>query len=67
MIFTGFDSLSTLKIWESYALTIKQLGLLYHYEALSKGLIDSRDLVYFLSVIVTMLVATKLAIGMQSK
>jgi hypothetical protein len=32
------------------ALEIKQMGILSHYESLSKGLLDSRDVIYFFSV-----------------
>jgi len=61
MFYTGFDSLATLS--GSFALTIKQFGILYHYEALSKGLIDSRDVIYFLSVAGLMLLGAKTVIG----
>lgn len=60
IFFSGFDSLSALPALERYALEIKQLGILYHYQALSKGLIDSRDLIYFLSVALIMLSITHL-------
>jgi ABC-2 type transport system permease protein len=45
--YTGFDSVATLDIWGSSGLTVRQLGIYYHYESLGRGLIDSRDLVYF--------------------
>jgi ABC-2 type transport system permease protein len=61
IFYTGFDSLAMLS--ESFALTIKQFGILYHYEALSKGLIDSRDVIYFLSVAGLMLLGAKTVIG----
>ena len=38
---------------------MKQFGILYHYASISKGLIDSRDLVYFFSVTGLMIVLTK--------
>lgn len=60
IFFSGFDSLSTLPALEKYALVIKQVGILYHYQALSKGLIDSRDLIYFISVALIMLSLTHL-------
>ena len=60
IFFSGFDSLSALPALETYSLAIKQLGILYHYQALSKGLIDSRDLIYFLSVALIMLSFTHL-------
>lgn len=62
-LFSGFQSLSVLNLWSSQALFIKQLGLLDHYESLGRGLVDSRDVVYFLSVIFLMLALTKLILG----
>lgn len=63
ILFSGFNSVATIDFWSVNALFIKQLGLLYHYEAISKGLIDSRDLIYFLSIIFLMLSFTKLIVG----
>jgi len=63
VLFTGFDSLAGLSVWGAQALTVRQLGILYHYDALSKGLIDSRDILYFFSVIFLMLSLTKLTLG----
>lgn len=60
-LYTGFDSLSTFA--GNQGLLVKQVGILYHYESLSKGLIDSRDLVYFLSVTGLILLATKITIS----
>lgn len=61
MFYSGLDSLST--FFGSQALFIKQLGILYHYESMSKGLIDSRDLIYFLSVTSLMLLFTKIKVS----
>lgn len=61
IFYNGFDALSTLT--SNAALTIKQLGILYHYESLSKGLIDSRDVIYFISVTGLMLLCAKTVIG----
>jgi ABC-2 type transport system permease protein len=63
LLFSGFESVSSLNIWSSQSLFIKQLGLLDHYESLSKGLIDSRDVTYFLSVIFMLLSLTKLILS----
>ncbi|MFM8911855.1 MAG: ABC transporter permease subunit, partial [Flammeovirgaceae bacterium] len=48
LFYLGFDSLSSFA--GAQALAVKQLGILYHYDSLSRGLIDSRDVVYALSV-----------------
>lgn len=63
LLFTGFESISTLSFWSANSLQVKQLGILYHYESMSRGLIDTRDIVYFLSVIFLMLSITKLILG----
>lgn len=57
--YSGFDALSTLASTGTLALRIKQFGILYHYESLSRGLIDSRDLIYFFSVAGILIVGTK--------
>ncbi len=61
IFYSGFDSLAALS--GSFGLLIKQFGILYHYEALSKGLIDSRDVIYFLSVAGLMLLGSKTVVG----
>ena len=59
LVYSGIDSLSTLVSAGTMALQIKELGILYHYDSMSRGLIDSRDLLYFISVIGLMLLLTK--------
>jgi ABC-2 type transport system permease protein len=59
IIFSGFHSVSSLPALTSVAVGVKQLGILFHYETLSKGLIDSRDVIYFISVTALMLLFTK--------
>ena len=63
LTFAAFDALSALDVWGTRALSVKQLGLLFHYESMSRGLIDSRDLVYFGGVIFLALSVTKLILG----
>lgn len=59
LLFTGFNSVAALNVWAGHVLVIKQLGILYHYESLGRGLIDSRDVVYFVSLTALILLATK--------
>ena len=61
LIYSGFDSLASV-LQGSSAYYVSQLGIAAHYRDLSKGLIDSRDLVYFFSVVAVALVATRLAL-----
>ena len=62
IVYSGFSSLGSINVWGKYADLISQLGIAYHYSSMSKGLIDSGDIVYFLGVIAIMLLATKLAL-----
>ena len=66
IVYYGFDSLSQLVLWGRAALLLKQFGILYHYETLAKGLIDSRDLIYFFSVSALMLLFTKTVLSSRS-
>ncbi len=63
ILFSGFDAISSLTLWSSQGLMIKQLGMLFHYESLSRGLIDSRDVIYFLSLIFIILSLTKIIVS----
>lgn len=59
-LFYGFNAISTLGLFSGIADFVDQLGILYHYNSLSKGLIDTRDVIYFLSVIGIMILLTNL-------
>jgi ABC-2 type transport system permease protein len=63
IVYMGFFYLSGLEVWGAAASLIDQLGIAYHYDALSKGLIDSRDVLYFISIIAIMLLLTRLILG----
>ena len=63
LLFSGFESISALPFWSANALTVKQWGALFHYESLSRGLIDTRDIIYFFSLVLLMLSVTKLILG----
>lgn len=61
--FAAFDAIAGFSLWGSGSLAVKQLGLLFHYDSMSRGLIDSRDVVYFLSVAFVALSITKLILS----
>ena len=63
IFFEGFGALSSLAIWGKASDLIAELGILYHYQAMSRGLIDSRNLIYFFSVIALMLFFTHMVLG----
>ena len=61
-LYSGIDSVSQLTDGK-LQIFIDKLGVVYHYNSMSRGLIDSRNLIYFGSVIVFMLSLTKIALG----
>jgi ABC-2 type transport system permease protein len=63
ILYSGFDSLAAVNVWGNLSTWLEQLGILYHYNAMSRGLLDTRDLIYFFSVIVLMLLLTRIILG----
>jgi ABC-2 type transport system permease protein len=63
LLFQGFSAISNAENTDWFSYIIVQLGIEYHYASIRKGLIDSRNIVYFLSVILFMLFSTKLVLG----
>ncbi len=61
--YSGFSSIAAIDVWGKNSNFLDQLGLLYHYNALSKGLIDARNVVYLLSLTVVMLLLTHVIIS----
>jgi ABC-2 type transport system permease protein len=54
-----FSSLATIDAWKvGWGYYVSLVGIQYHFENVSKGFIDSRDLVYFLSAIAFFLYLT---------
>jgi ABC-2 type transport system permease protein len=58
-IYTGFDGLAQIGIFSGIDDFILNLGINEHYKSISRGVIDSRDIVYFLSSIIFFLGVTK--------
>jgi ABC-2 type transport system permease protein len=52
LLFKGMGTISRLPLFENRAdFYLQQLGLEYHYQSISRGVLDLRDLFYFLSCI----------------
>jgi ABC-2 type transport system permease protein len=57
--YIGFQYLTNLAFLGNFASVIDYLGINEHYNSISRGVIDTRDVVYFLSVIAFFLYLTK--------
>lgn len=61
--YSGFNSLSRVADFLFIENYLINLGIAAHYEAMSRGVLDTRDLIYFVTFVAFFLGLTKLAIG----
>ncbi len=57
--YIGFDFIGSLEFFGKIDNIIIALGINYHYISISRGVVDTRDLIYFLSSIILFLLFTK--------
>jgi len=61
-LYQGFDFIAAIDVWGTYAVLISRLGISYNFQGLSKGLVDSRHIIYFISIMAIMIQATKFSL-----
>jgi ABC-2 type transport system permease protein len=61
--FSGFESASQVLSLQKFDNVLINLGINEHYQSISRGVLDSRDLIYFLSFITLFLLITKTILG----
>ncbi len=62
VLYMGIDYLGSLPVFSSSGQWFVRMGINEHYKSMSRGVIDSRDIVYYLGVISLFLVFTRLVI-----
>lgn len=62
-LYIGFDMIYSMALFGKVDLFIQHLGISSHYNSISRGVIDTRDILYFISVIVLFLSMTKLVLS----
>ena len=62
IMFFAFDFIYSFDALGNFGYFIKTLGIADHYSSISKGVVDSRDLIYFLSVIFLFLFGTRIVL-----
>lgn len=60
VLYIGFDILGTFSSLSSINTIIISLGIEEHYRSISRGVVDSRDVIYYLSVIAIFITLTQL-------
>ncbi|HEU4472577.1 MAG TPA: ABC transporter permease subunit [Flavisolibacter sp.] len=64
LFYFGFNAISQLSVFENgIDYYIEMIGIGFHYQSISRGVIDTRDIVYFLSLIVFFLLITRQNLG----
>jgi ABC-2 type transport system permease protein len=60
ILYSGFDAVSKLPVFSNGAdYYIQMVGIDFHYKSISRGVIDTRDVLYFLAVIFLFLLITQ--------
>ncbi len=60
LLYNGFDAISRLPVFKAgLDYYIEMLGINFHYRSISRGVIDSRDLIYFIGIIVLFMYITQ--------
>jgi ABC-2 type transport system permease protein len=59
LLYIGFDLLSTLQVFSMHEAFISSFGINQHYKSISRGVLDSGDIVYFAGVAVIFLLLTR--------
>ena len=62
-IYIGFEFIYSFSLFGPIDLFIQRLGIASHYSSISRGVVDTRDILYFLSVMALFLSATKLVLA----
>ena len=65
IVYYGFGILSEVTFFQNWDLFISNLGIAYHYNVMSKGVIDSRDILYFMSICFLFLMLSKTTIQLK--
>lgn len=63
--YSAFDFLAELEFAAGFSRAVIQFGVNEHYRSISRGVVDSRDVLYYLSMIVFFLALTKTALSLR--
>lgn len=67
ILFDGLTFFSEVEALQGVGVTIARLGISAHFESISKGLVDTRDVIYFLSAISIFLISTRLVLTLKRR
>jgi len=68
LFYTGFERLSRLPDFtQGFDYYISMIGLEFHYNSMSRGYIDTRDVIYFLSVSIIFIALTQFSLDSRTR
>lgn len=62
LLYSGFDLLTSSDLLGNRDAFLLKLGISEHYRSISRGVVDTRDLIYFLSMIAIFIIGTKVVL-----
>ena len=65
-LYLGFEFIYSLDLFGNIDLFIRSLGISAHYSSISRGVVDTRDVIYFLSVIALFISLTNFSLSKRS-
>lgn len=63
LVYIGFETLASLEVFGDFSYYVQKLGVDSHYKSISRGVVDSRDLFYFISSTLLFLYLTKIILS----
>lgn len=67
ILYSGFDAVSKMPFFKgTYDYFIEMLGVNFHYTSISRGVIDTRDVLYFIGLIIVLLASTTKRISVKN-
>ncbi len=68
LLYSGFENLSKIPdLAQGIDYYLSMIGMEFHYNSISRGLIDSRDVVYFISIIVLFIALTRFSLSGRTR
>jgi ABC-2 type transport system permease protein len=61
--FLAFEFMAGVKVLDGINSFLIKLGIMEHYRSISRGVIDTRDFIYFLSFVAVALIGTKMSLN----
>ncbi|HNW98207.1 MAG TPA: gliding motility-associated ABC transporter substrate-binding protein GldG [Bacteroidales bacterium] len=61
-VYMGFEMIYSFDFFGGLSFYIQQLGINVHYSSISRGVVDTRDILYFLSVIIIFILLSKVSL-----